>query len=279
VNNVKAIVVDDEQLMLNSFKRVSGDLEDLEVLGYFQKPEDAIAFWDQEKFEIAFLDIQMPKMSGIECAKALRRKNPEILIVFISAFDNYLQTSNVIDADYYLMKPYKLENLRKVVKNMKLLCQRQNKKVYIQLFGRFLVTVDGEPLQLVGKTKEVLALIVAKHGKEISNEEIYSTIWETREYSNKKMKVYYNALRRLKDNLEKYNLSNLIISTARGQFANIEMFDCDYYSWLDNEEDSNSFNGEFLSEYSWGEPMLAEIEERELNRKNESLKEDFERLY
>ena len=47
---------------------------------------------------------------------------------------------------------------------------------------------------------------MVKRGREISNEEIYSTIWESREYSNVHMKVYYNALKRQKDSLEKYGI-------------------------------------------------------------------------
>ena len=101
---------------------------------------------------------------------------------------------------------------------------------------------------------------MVKRGKEISNEEIYSTIWESREYSNVNMKVYYNAIKRLKDNLQKYGLQNIIFSTARGQMANIEIFDCDYYSWIDSKNDKQEqFEGEFLSEYSWGEYILANI--------------------
>ena len=74
------------------------------------------------------------------------------------------------------------------------------------------------------------------------------------------MKVYYNAMKRLKDSLEKYNLQNLILSTARGQMANTDVFDCDYYAWQDNNlEKYERFDGEFLTEYSWGEYILGNI--------------------
>lgn len=77
------------------------------------------------------------------------------------------------------------------------------------------------------------------------------------------MTVYYNALRRLKSALEQEGIEDLLISTKNGQKVNTEMFDCDYYMWLDNIKDERVlFDGELLSEYSWGESVLAEIIEK-----------------
>lgn len=240
---------------------MSEEIEDLKVLETFETAEDAIAFADTQPFEIAFLDIELPGINGIECAKALREKMPELLVVFISAYDDYLRDSNLIGGDDYIVKPYRKETIEKTMDKMRLLVRRQKKNVAVQMFGRFTVMKDGIPVPLRGKAKEILALILVKRGKEISNEEIYSIIWETREYSNIHMKVYYNALKRLRDSLEMYGLSNMILSTARGQIANTELFDCDYYGWKDDRqfEAGGGFDGEFLSEYSWGEYILGSM--------------------
>lgn len=193
---------------------------------------------------------------------------PELLIVFISAYDNYLRESNQIGGDGYLIKPYNEEILMKLMEKMRLLARRQRKDICVKMFGRFTVIKDGIPVPLRGKAKEILALILVKRGKEISNEELYTTIWESREYSNVNMKVYYNALKRLKDSLKQYGLENMIFSTARGQMANTETFDCDYYSWLEHKSSRNEqFEGEFLIEYSWGEYILANIVDESLKMK------------
>lgn len=74
------------------------------------------------------------------------------------------------------------------------------------------------------------------------------------------MSVYYNALRRLKHALAQEGISELLISTARGQMINTAMCDCDYYVWQDkNMNRRDRFEGEFLSEYSWSEYILANI--------------------
>lgn len=257
---MKAIIVDDEVIMLKSFMRLSAGIEGLNVVEQFSYPEDALEYVEGHTVDLAILDVRMPGMSGIDLAKKLRELRPEILIVFISAYDEYIRDSNLIGGDYYIVKPYKRETIEMMVQRMLLLSQRLHKAIYIQMFGRFNVLRDGKPISLSGKAKEILALVASRRGKEISNEEIYSTLWEGREYSNYHMKVYYNALKRLKDILEEEQLSNLLISTARGQMINTTLFDCDYYAWQDGDmEARDRFEGEFLSEYSWGEYLLADI--------------------
>lgn len=257
---MRTIIVDDEPIMIKGFQRISKGIDEIELIGQFRNPEDAIAFARREPVELAILDISMPGMTGIELAQKLRENKPDILVVFITAYDKYISDSNRIGADDYIIKPYKRKIIERMAQKMNILSQRQQKPVFVRTFGRFSVLKNGEPVKLTGKAKEILALVTTRRGKEISNEEIYCTLWEDREYSNTHMKVYYNALKRLKDTLKDERLEKMLISTTRGQMINTEMFDCDYYNWQDNNmRDRDKFEGEFMSEYSWGEYLLAEI--------------------
>lgn len=255
---MRAILVDDEIHMLRSFMRNSAGIPELNVIAQFQNAADAIEFAKNNTFELALLDVQLPQMNGIELAVKLRELYPDLLVVFISAYSEYVLDSNQIGGDYYIVKPYKRETIEMMVEKMSLLCKRLQKDVYIQMFGKFNVLKDGIPLQLHGKTREILALIACKRGKEISNEEIYNTVWEGREYSNEHMKTYYNAVKRLKNLLVEAGIGDLIRSTPHGQMLNTDMCDCDYFTWQDKNPDNRArFEGEFLSDYSWGEYILA----------------------
>ena len=257
---MRAILVDDEAVMLRSFMRNCADISDLDVVAQFQSAEKAISYAQENDFELALLDVCLPRMNGIELAVQLREIHPNLLVVFISAYDEYVRNFNEIGGDYYIIKPYKRTTIEMMVKKMSMLSEQLHKKIYIQMFGKFNVLKDGMPLKISGKTKEILALIASRSGREISNEEIYSTIWENREYSNENMKVYYNALRRLKNSLEESDISELLISTLHGQMLNVDLCECDYFAWRDKKPGSREqFEGEFLSEYSWAESMLAEI--------------------
>lgn len=257
---MRAIIVDDEPIMLRSFMRLSEGIPNLDVIAQFESADMAIPYVQENQIELALLDIRMPKMNGIDLAVKLRDICPNILIVFISAYDEYIRDSNLIGGDYYIVKPYKKETIAMMMQKMQILSKSLHKEIYIQMFGKFNVLKNGVPIALRGKAKEILALIATRCGKEISNEEIYSVIWEGREYSNVKMKVYYNALKRLKEILKAEGLSDLLLSTPRGKMLNTEIVECDYYAWKNNKvQEKDKFEGEFLSEYSWGEYLLAEI--------------------
>ena len=72
---MRAILVDDEPIMLRSFMRNSADIPELSVIAQFESSEDALAYAKENPFELALLDIQMPKMNGIDLAVKLRRKD------------------------------------------------------------------------------------------------------------------------------------------------------------------------------------------------------------
>lgn len=257
---MRTIVVDDEQLMLKRFVRLSKGIADLNLVGQFECAADAVAYARENPVELAFLDVAMPIVSGVELAQQLREIRPDMMIVFVTAYDNYIWDFNQIGGDYYILKPYSKEVLEMAMDRIRLLARRQHKELYIQTFGRFVVLKDGEPLPLRGKTKEILALVVTKRGREVSNEEIYNTIWEGREYGSQSMNVFHIALHRLKQVLKNAGCERLLISTPRGQMVNTDLFDCDYYAWQDQNMDRRDrFDGEFMSEYSWGEAYLADM--------------------
>ena len=102
-----------------------------------------------------------------------------------------------------------------------------------------------------------LAFPVTEVGKEVSNEEIYSVLWEGREYNNVNMKVYYNAIKRLKDALANDVISDLLISTKRGHLTNTDVYDCDLYEWLKKgNKDISKIPGGFMTKYEWAPKVL-----------------------
>ena len=118
---MRAIIVDDEPLMVRSFMRLSEGIQDFKVLGQFNCGEDTLEFVKEHDVDIVFLDIVMPGIGGIECARQLKELRPDLIIVFISAFDEYVRESNKIGGDYYIVKPYKREVLEQTIERMRLL--------------------------------------------------------------------------------------------------------------------------------------------------------------
>lgn len=64
--------------------------------------------------EILFLDIGMPKMSGMEAARALRENNKSMVLIFVTAFAEYVFQAFDVGAFHYLVKPFTDEKFAEV---------------------------------------------------------------------------------------------------------------------------------------------------------------------
>ena len=217
---------------------------------YFENVDESLRHLSKELMDIVFVDINIPRREKQKLAIQLYEINPNAVSLNI----------NEKRDEVVLVKPVSKDQLEETLTILIPTGQTEKKSIYIRTFGRFVVFKDGKPCVLRGKAKEILALLVSRRGKEVSNEEIYTTIWENRPYSNRNMIVYYNALRRLKNSLKSQELEELLISAHNGQMVDTKMFDCDYYEWLEGKSSyETGFEEEFLSEYSWGEYILSDM--------------------
>jgi DNA-binding LytR/AlgR family response regulator len=70
-----------------------------------------LSFMDTMSFDIIFLDIDMPKMSGFELAQEITKRNPKALIIFVSAYDNFVYQSFAYSPFRFLRKLHLAEEL------------------------------------------------------------------------------------------------------------------------------------------------------------------------
>ena len=260
---MKTIIVDDELWSVDQFKIECEKIEDVSLVGYFDNPYDAINFSKNNYIELALLDIEMPGMNGIELAKELKKIHPAIIIVFVSAYNNYLEEVIKIHADYYLLKPYTKEDIEDVISRAKLLVKRQKKRIRIVTFGQFDVFVDGKPLGFNGKKmKELFALLVDKKGHPLPTEESFYRLWENEEYNNENSSKYRKLWSRLLEFLEENNLNDLVIIDKKtgAKSLNVDLVECDYFKFLAGDQVAiKNFTFMYMTEYWWGEETLANL--------------------
>ncbi|MFC2469948.1 response regulator [Lachnoanaerobaculum gingivalis] len=108
------LIADDENLELKVLEKTIKKffLNELEIF-MASNGKQAAQISDETEINIALLDIEMPGMNGIELAKLLREKNPDCIIIFITAYDrfDYAIEAMHIKAFDYLLKPWKDEKL------------------------------------------------------------------------------------------------------------------------------------------------------------------------
>lgn len=122
-------------------------------------------------------------------------------------------------------------------------------------FGNFEVYYNGEPIKFgYKKTKELLAYLIDRRGAMCTNNEIIAVIWEDDDFGTDRQ----DYLKKLKQDLTK-TFSELgsedVVVKQRGQIGiNPKRIECDYFKYLEGDSTIlNSYQGEYMSQYSWAE--------------------------
>jgi len=102
---LRCIVVDDEVHAMEGIKSYISSLENLELVACYSDSLQALKeIGSAENVDIIFMDVDMPKISGVELAKAIRHKTDKL--IFTTAHSKYAFEAFEINANAYLLKPY-----------------------------------------------------------------------------------------------------------------------------------------------------------------------------
>lgn len=116
---MRVLIADDDVSMRFVLKKALEKIEDIQVACEASNGSEAVLAFDQQSFDAAFLDVDMPVLDGIEAAKLILDINPKCLIVFVTAHEKYMQEAFELYAFDYMVKPFKLERLNHTVERMK----------------------------------------------------------------------------------------------------------------------------------------------------------------
>ena len=100
---LRCIIADDESGAVEILARYVRKTEDLELVRAFRDSIEALSFLAENEVDLAFLDINMPRLDGLKLAGLLRDR--EILVVFCTAYSEYAVESYEKGALDYLLKP------------------------------------------------------------------------------------------------------------------------------------------------------------------------------
>lgn len=259
---MKTILVDDELWAMKRFERECEDDPRFDIVGTFDQPADALAYAREHRVDFALLDIRMQEIDGLTLGKRLRELYPEIIIIYVTAYSQYSVEAMKMKADYFVLKPYNLEDVEDALRRAQLLSARQDKPVVIKTFGYFEVLVQGKPLYFSSaKAKELLAVLVDRQGGNVSAEEMLALMWEDRPHDDTSLSLCRKAAHRLRKTLEEAGVGELLIGDKNGRRLNTDMVDCDYYRFLAGDPRARQqFGGQYMSNYSWAETTLASLE-------------------
>lgn len=142
---IEIVLVDDEQLQLDYMeklvKQAADELEiEVEIFQYLSGEAFLFAMEDHPTWELAFLDIEMERLNGMEVARRIREKTPQLELVFATAYAEYAIEGYEVQALDYLLKPINLEKVTRVLKRF--LEEQPEEDAYT------IVEINGEAMRL-----------------------------------------------------------------------------------------------------------------------------------
>lgn len=116
---LKALIVEDEYPARQELRFLLEPYHDvLEVIGEAQTAKEALSLIEALDYDVVFLDIQMPGMSGMDLARVLKEKRPQLNVVFISAHEQYAVDAFAVQVVDYLLKPVSSERIAETIRRL-----------------------------------------------------------------------------------------------------------------------------------------------------------------
>ena len=250
---MRFLAVDDEPLMLEALaEAIKAAKPEAEVLS-FGWAEDALEAAQKQTIDVAFLDIQLGSMTGLELAARLKKIHPDIHIIFATGYSQYAVAAFQMHATGYLLKPVKKEDIDKELTFI-YPEEKIKSKIKVQTFGGFEVFVDGVPLKFERtKAKELLAYLVDRRGAAVNTGEICASIYENTD--DKKAKSAFRVqVHELKKVLKQAGIEELLRTSRNSVAIAPEQIDCDYYRFLEGDPIAvNQYHNDYMPAYSWAE--------------------------
>jgi len=114
---IRAVLADDEPRARQFLERLLSELDQVEVVGTARDGAEALAVIQKRRPDVAFLDIQMPELTGLEVARHLRSEDAP-LVVFVTAYDRHAIEAFELAALDYVLKPIRRDRLAETVRRV-----------------------------------------------------------------------------------------------------------------------------------------------------------------
>lgn len=113
---IRCVVIDDEPLARKGLKEYIGDIPFLSFEAEYDSPLVALQGVKENQFDLLFLDIQMPRITGLDFLKALPQAPP---VIFTTAYPQFALDGFELNALDYLVKPISFERFLKAAHRAK----------------------------------------------------------------------------------------------------------------------------------------------------------------
>ncbi|MFJ8514820.1 response regulator [Lysinibacillus xylanilyticus] len=234
---IRVIVMDDEPLALVNMEKKLKEFNSIEVIKSFTTVKDLLAEGPSLDFQVAFLDVEMPGMNGLDIARLLKEWNKNIFIVFVTAYRDYAVQAFEIHSIDYLLKPISKARLETTINRIQELLHLENKstplqirnkpELTIQCFGGFVVLHNNKAVHWrTLKTKELFAFLFSNLNNHVPRDTIIDSLWVDTEFKKARVQLH-TTVSYLRTTLSALGYSEVIQYANGSYILQLEDFQCD----------------------------------------------------
>jgi DNA-binding response OmpR family regulator len=208
--NMKQILYVEDDETLSYITRDNLEMNGFSVI-HCSNGVDALAKFKSNDISICLLDIMLPKLDGFSVAKEIRRTDPDVPIIFLTA--RSLKEDKIeglkLGADDYMVKPFSIEELILRIgiflKRSKVNTSNCANEVY--KLGRFvfdrnnqILSIEKEEIRLTQRESELLTLFMRNLNHVVKKEDILKDIWfDSNSVYSRSLDVFISRLRKILD--------------------------------------------------------------------------------
>ena len=119
MNPIRILIADDDAGMRLVMRKLAQSAEGYELVGEAEDGIALIRLYDELRPEVVLMDVEMPGMTGIECARAIQDRDPRTVLVFATAHEEYMASAFEVYAFDYLVKPFRVERAMQTLQRIR----------------------------------------------------------------------------------------------------------------------------------------------------------------
>lgn len=116
---IKVLIADDESGMRIVLRKIIEKTDGFEIVGEAEDGSSVLSLVEELNPQVIFLDIEMPNLDGIECARIISDIDPKKMLVFATAYSGYMTDAFEVYAFDYITKPFKVDRIIKTLNRIK----------------------------------------------------------------------------------------------------------------------------------------------------------------
>ncbi|MFL5953958.1 MAG: LytR/AlgR family response regulator transcription factor [Gaiellaceae bacterium] len=117
--SIRALIVDDESPARSELRYLLAAHAEIDVVGEAASAGEALELARELRYDVVFLDVEMPGLTGVEAAPLVRERRDPPAVVFVTAHERYAIDAFAVEAFDFLLKPVDPDRLSRVVERLR----------------------------------------------------------------------------------------------------------------------------------------------------------------